>query len=264
MKPLWLAKACVVALFVSGPLAAQEEPAQMEAPVANDDWTISTLYTHSSLSGGRGDWDELDTSLYYRFNPKVVGSIRLDARQRSGDTDLIKEIGVEVYPSPRWDFRASIAHVSDPDFTYERAAALGVTWHASPRLDLLLDAKRYEFADGNITEVRPGVGVQLAANTRLTATYIHGSAYGQRSYDGGALRLDQTFANRSRLSLGVATGADPERATTGVLLSRSKSASVYYQFPVRQNMEIIVGAEREWRSGSYNRTGVSAGLVVRF
>lgn len=223
----------------------------------------SVMYSHSSLSQGRGQWDELDTTYYYMIHPQVMGTARVVVRDRNGVRDTIQELGVEYYPPGRWQFRAHGARTVHPDFTYKSAVGAGVSYYLNERVDLHLDAKQYRFEQGNITEIRPGVGVHLSPQTQMVGTYIQGDAYGRGNYQGGVLKVIHQTQRNHRWTVSASSTIDPERTDVGVDFSRSKQLGVTYQFPVRTNVDVVVGAEHEWRE-EYNRTGVMMGVVARW
>jgi YaiO family outer membrane protein len=260
-------------LAACGTAAAQSVAA--DAPrEAVDPWALSALYTHSNLSGASDDWQQLDLDAYFRAGPRWALTGGVDYRRRADTTDVVYGIGAEFYPNAAWQIHASLATTPDADFTYEHGYAVGADWRVTPWLSLLLEARGFEFEDGDLQEWRPGVTVWFNDDaTALTARYTDGDAFDLVGYHAWSLRLDHGFSSGHRLSLGYAHGIDPERdpAVPGVLLSEADYYSVFYRFPLRtgsgaaaSTLDLILGADYEDRRDAYTRTGISIGLAARF
>lgn len=248
-------------------LAMAQEPSAPpeDDPPKSDEWTLYTNYQYSDL-GNRGSWSTVDTELYYAPSDRWSMSVSASHRRRNEQSDTIYGLHGSYQATPRLEVHGSIYQTPDPDFSYRRGYGLGLEYQATDRVDVLLDARRLEFEQGSITEIRPGARFHATDQTAITARYTSGRAFGARSYDGWSVRMDHRFENNHRLSVGYANGADPEMepGAPDVILSDSSTVSVGYRFPVRQNVDMVLGAEYEDRPGSYHRTGVSAGVIVRF
>lgn len=255
----------LLALALCPYMALAQEGDPTPNPPKDDEWVMYTNYQYSDL-GKSGSWSTVDTELYYTPSDRWSMSVSASHRRRNGQSDTIYGVHGSYQATPRLEVHGSIYRTPDPDFSYRRGYGLGVEYQATDRVDLLLDARLLEFDQGGITEIRPGARFHATDQTAITARYTSGRAFGARSYDGWSVRMDHRFENNHRLSVGYANGADPERepGSPDVILSDSSTVSVGYRFPVRENVDMVLGAEYEDRPGSYHRTGVSAGVIVRF
>ena len=257
----------VASRLAVGLLAAMHfAAAQAQDATGDHRWTFTPIYTHSSASGGRGDWNELDLDLVFKAGPHVLLGANIDRRERLGLEDTLYTGSVSVQATDAFEWHASATFTPNADFSPERIYATGVNWKPTRRISLLLDYRQLEFANGNLRERRPGAILWLSDQTWITARYSHGDAYGSTGYHASSLRLDHVFGGRQQLSLAYTRGVDPERdpQLPSVLLTQADYVSAYYRFPIRPALDLILGAEFEDRRRVYTRTGASVGLVARF
>lgn len=266
MARLSSSRSPVAGLLAACLLLAQATTSHAQDAAAGGRWTFTPIYTHSGLSGDRGDWNQLDLDLQYKATPRVLLGGNIDWRERWDIEDTLYTGSISMQATDTLEWHAAATATSDADFSPERIYAAGVEWKPGERVALLLDYRRLEFADGNLREWRPGVTLWLSDRTWLTARYSDGDAYGTRGYHASSLRLDHRFADRQQLSLSYARGVDPERdpLLAGVLLTEADYFSAYYRLPLRPAVDLILGAEYEDRRHVYTRSGLSVGLVVRF
>ena len=250
--------ACLVLHVGTAGAAESERPAP---------WAFTTLYSHSALSGGRGNWEQLDNDLLYTASPRWIFGGSVDVRRRYSASDTLFGASVSFLPNAAWELHASAKAAPSAEFSPRRSYESGVQWRASQRWSLLLDARRFEFPGGSLRELRPGVIFWFDEATALTARYTDGRAFGSTGYHAYSLRLDHDFNAGQRLSIGYAHGIDPEQdpsVVPGVLLSESDLLTAYYRFPLRARLNLIVGAEYEDRHHAYTRAAASLGLSKRF
>lgn len=254
------AVAALACLLLIAPAAAH---AQESAP---DRWAFTSLYTHSSLSGARGDWNQLELDLLYQAAPKVALGAKADWRERLGVDDTLYTGSVSVQATDALEWHAAVTATADADFSPERIYATGIEWRPWQRASLLLDYRHLEFGDGTLREWRPGAILWFSDNTWLTARYSDGRAYGSTGYHASSLRLDHVFPGRQKLSLAYSRGVDPERdpLLPGVLLTEADYITAFYRMPLRPSLDLILGVEYEDRRRLYTRTGLSIGLAARF
>lgn len=256
----------VASRLAVGLLALHVATVQAQDAAGDNRWTFTPIYTHSSVSDGRGDWNQFDLDLLYRAGPHVLLGANIDWRERWGLADTLYTGSVSVQATDAFEWHASATSTADADFSPGRIYATGVNWKPARRVSLLLDYRQLEFANGDLREWRPGAILWLSDHTWITARYSHGDAYGLTGYHASSLRLDHVFGGQQKLTLAYTRGVDPERdpLLPGVLLTEADYVSAYYRFPLRPALDLILGAEFEDRRRSYTRTGVSIGLVARF
>lgn len=257
--PPHAAAALACLLLLAPTLGRAQEPAP-------DRWAFTTLYTHSNLSGARGDWNQFEAELLYQATSRVAFGAKADWRERLGVDDTLYTGSVSVQATDALEWHAAVTATADADFSPERIYATGVEWRPAQRVSLLLDYRHLEFADGNLREWRPGAILWFSDNTWLTARYSDGRAYGSTGYHASSLRLDHVFPGRQKLSLAYSRGVDPERdpLLPGVLLTEADYITAFYRVPLRPSLDLILGAEYEDRRRLYTRTGLSVGLAARF
>lgn len=233
---------------------------------AASQWALTPIYTHSSVSGGRGDWNQFELDLQYQASPRVSLGANADWRQRWGIEDTLYTGRVSVQATDALEWHASVTSTPDADFSPERIHGTGLEWRPWQRVSLLLDYRQLEFANGELREWRPGAILWLSDRTWITARYSDGDAYGGTGYHASTLRLDHVFGDRQKLSMAYTRGLDPERdpLLPGVLLTEADYLSIFYRMPLRPALDLILGAEYEDRGRVYTRSGISVGLVARF
>ncbi len=255
--------ALLAGLTLAWSQAIAEQPAD-----STPRWALSSLYTHSSLSNGRGDWNQLNSELLYNASPQWILGGQVDVRSRYATSDTLYGVNASFLPSKAWKLHASALVASDAAFSPTGSYALGAEWRATPRVSILLDARRFEFPTGGLNELRPGVIMWFGDDTTvLSARYTAGRAFGSTAYNAYSLRADHDFSSGQRLSLGYAHGIDPEQDPTTVpkvLLSEGDLYTAYYHFPLRSGWNLILGLEHEERRAAYVRTGLSIGFAGRF
>lgn len=254
----------ILALMAIGLLCAQAD-ASAQQP-ATPRWALTPIYTHSSVSGGRGDWNQFELDLEYQASPRVSLGANADWRERWGIADTLYTGRISIHATDALEWHASVTSTPDADFSPERIHATGLEWRPAQRVSLLLDYRQLEFANGDLREWRPGAILWLSDRTWITARYSDGDAYGGTGYHASTLRLDHVFGGQQKLSVAYTRGLDPERdpLLPGVLLTEADYVSVFYRMPLRPALDLILGVEYEDRERIYTRTGISVGLVARF
>lgn len=258
------ASSAIGALIAIGLLCAQAGAHAQERMASQ--WALTPIYTHSSVSGGRGDWNQLELDLEYQASPRVALGANADWRERWGIADTLYTGRISIQATDALEWHASVTSTPDADFSPERIHATGIEWRPAQRVSLLLDYRQLEFANGDLREWRPGAILWLSDRTWITARYSDGDAYAGTRYHASSLRLDHVFGGQQKLSLAYARGLDPERdpLLPGVLLTEADYVSIFYRMPLRPALDLILGAEYEDRERVYTRTGISVGLVARF
>jgi YaiO family outer membrane protein len=256
---------CVIPALMAAALAGVPADASAQAP-ATSRWALTPIYTLSSVSGGRGDWNQFELDLQYQASPRVSLAANADWRERWGIEDTLYTGRVSIQATDALEWHASVTSTPDADFSPERIHATGLDWRLARRVSLLLDYRQLEFANGDLREWRPGAILWLSDRTWITARYSDGDAFGGTGYHASTLRLDHVFGGQQKLSVAYTRGLDPERdpLLPGVLLSEADAVSVFYRMPLRPALDLILGAEYEDRARAYTRTGISVGLVARF
>lgn len=260
----------VLAFCLACPAAvlAEESPYNSAAPAQqNPDkaWILTGLFSHSSLSGQRDDWNAAEMELLYRANKQLILGGRLDVRNRAQGTDTLYSALFSYQASPTLEWHGSLRLAPGADFSPRQTYRTGVEWRKTSDVSLLFDVERSNFPEGSLNQYTPGLTYWFTERTYLTGRYTRGS-FDSTSYDATSLRLTLGLDHGHKLVLGVAHGADPEKdpAVAGVILTTANTFSVYYHLPINPSFELILGAEHEDRRNIYRRTTATLGFVRRF
>jgi YaiO family outer membrane protein len=256
-----------VAAFAACARAADTDPQAVSAP-APEPWTLTTLYSHSWLSGGRPDWDTVDVRLLDQATPQLGLGVFVDAQRRPPDTDVGYGGSFSWLPIRTLEWRGAAMDVPGASFLPEQTYATGLEWRASALISLALDYRHQSFSEGPINQVTPAVTVWLSDDdaTSLTVRYSRGRAFAAQDYDAYAIVFNAGMPGDGRLTLAFAHGTDPEKdpGIPGVILTTATSYYAYYRLPLRHGFDLIVGAEYEDRPGIYTRTTGTVGLNAKF
>lgn len=246
--------------------AGADDEAQIPPPDASPPWILTPLYSHSTLSGGRPAWDSLDLQLLRQVTPGLVLGALVDAQRRPPDTDVGYGGSFSWYPLRRLEWRGEASDVPGADFLPEQTYTTGVEWRADTPISLALDYKRQNFSDGPINQWTPALTWWFSDQTWLTGRYTRGRAFGAQNFDAYAIVLNLGLPDAGRFTLTFAHGADPEKdpGIPGVILTKATTYAAYYHWPLRHDLDLIVGAEYENRPGIYTRTTGSVGMNAKF
>lgn len=252
------------ALFVAASCMAS--PAFAEHNAATTRWTLSNLFSHSSLSGQRDDWNTNELELLYRANSDLILGGRVDVRNREQGTDTLYTALFSYQATPSLEWHGSLRLAPSADFSPLQTYVAGVQWRNSSKTALLFDVERLNFPEGSINQYKPGLTYWFTDKTYLTGRYTYGRAFNEESYDAGSLRLTIGLPGDRKLVLGVAHGADPEKdpAVPGVILTTANTYSAYFHLPLSPGLELVLGAEHEDRRDIYRRNAVTLGFVWRY
>jgi len=269
--PLKAARYSVVfatALAVCAASAATGDAVLPETPPpeAATAWTLTPLYSHSGLSGGRPDRDTLDVQLLRRVTPELILGALVDAQRRPPDTDVGFGGSFSWYPLRTLEWRGAATAVPSASFLPRQTYTTGVEWRAGTLVSLALDYKRQNFSDGPINQWSPALTLWFSDETWLTGRYTRGRAFGEEDFNAYAILLNLGMPASGRLTLAYAHGADPEKdpGVPGVILTNATTYAAYYRFPLRRGFDLIVGAEYEDRPGIYTKTTGSVGFNASF
>jgi YaiO family outer membrane protein len=256
-----------VALAVAASWAVAGDGDPDAAPVAAPaPWTVTSLYSHSQLSGGRPDWDTIDVRLLNQATPQLGLGVFVDAQRRPPDTDVGYGGSFSWLPVPALEWRGAAMEVPGASFLPEQTYGTGLEWRANTLLSLALDYRHQSFTEGPINQVTPAVTAWFSDDTSLTVRYSRGRAFAAQDYDAYAIVFNAGMPGDGRLTLAFAHGTDPEKdpGIPGVILTTATSYYAYYRLPLRRGFDLIVGAEYEDRPGVYTRTTGTVGLNAKF
>jgi YaiO family outer membrane protein len=263
--PRTAAVGATLAAFAACATAADTDPDALPASAA-EPWTLTSLYSHSRLSGGRPDWNSVDVRLLDQATPQLGLGVFVDAQRRPPDTDVGYGGSFSWLPLRTLEWRGAAMAVPGASFLPEQTYATGLEWRANALLSLALDYRHQSFSEGPINQVTPAVTVWFSDDTSLTGRYTRGRAFAAQDYDAYAFVFNAGMPGEGRLTLAFAHGTDPEKdpGIPGVILTTATSYYAYYRLPLRHGFDLIVGAEYEDRPGVYTRTTGTLGLNAKF
>ena len=241
-------------------------PGHLFEKVTDEKWTLVPMYSFSSLSGGRSSWNEYDTQLFYRVNPEWVIGGEVDVRDRPpAGTDTLVSALVSYTPWKPLELHAEVTVAPDAKFSASQMYLAGFEVRASKRISMLFDYQHYEYRNGSIDQIKPGVRYWFSDETYFTLRYASGWAFDGIQYNGFGGSLTLGLPGKRRLDLGYWRGTDPEwdvQAPNAITV-QGNTYSAYFHQPIRRNIDLIVGAEYE-SNRYYKRTTGSIGLSIKF
>lgn len=265
----WISLFGTVSVVAASSVSADQGSAvaAVAPEVHTDRWILTALGSHSVLTGNHRDWNEGSLELLRRLRRDLIVGGRADIRQRSNDTDVLYTVLLSFMPIRTLETHGAVTLVPAAHFSAEQIYAAGLEWRAVPRISLLSDYERLNFAAGPIDQFKTGATVWFTDVTSLTGRYVYGHSFGERTaFDAFAFRLNLGWSETGRVSLGFAHGVDPEKdpGIPGVIRTSADTFSAYWQVPLRPWLRLIAGAEYEDRQSIYSRATGSAGFSARF
>jgi len=247
--------------------ASAKDPVPMtDAPSTEEKWILIPMFSFSSLTG-RPSWQEYDTQLFYKVRPDLTIGGEVDVRNRPpAGTDTLYSAMVSYYPWKPLEVHAEITLGPNVSFSPEQIYQIGFEVRPISKVSFLLDYQHYNYRTGSIDQIKPGITYWFTEETFLTARFAQGRAFGDTSYNGFGGRFNLGLPGKRRLILGYWHGADPERdiGAPDTTIIKGDAYSVFFQQPLRQNIDLIVGVEYEHHPHLYNRTTGTVGLSIKF
>jgi YaiO family outer membrane protein len=259
-------------LCVAASAARADEPGALATELAVGDvaalpWRTSAVYSHSTLSGGRPDWDQVVARLQRTVTPTLFVAGFVDAQRRPPDTNTGYGADASWYPVPTLEWRGAMMFVPAATFLAQQTYGTGLEWRASPAYSVAGDYKRQNFGEGPIDQVSPAVTLWFDDDrTWFTARYVYGRAFEAQNFHAFSLRLALGVRDSDRLTMIYARGADPEKdpGVPGVILTNATNFAAFYRLKLGRGFNLIVGADREDRPGYYTKTTGTIGFDGAF
>jgi YaiO family outer membrane protein len=229
-------------------------------------WTLTTLYSYSSLSNERGDWHEGETELLYRATENFIAGSTLVVRNRESGTDTLFGVLGSYLLTPRLEMHGNARWTPSADFSARQTYGVGAEWRVLSPVSVLLDYQWQGFPAGRLHQYKPAVTFWVNETTFLTVRYAYGRAYSDHSFTAWSVKLTVGLPADTSLGLSWAHGTDPEKdpGVPGVLLTTADTYDLFVRIPFAQHWQIIAGVEYEDRENLYTRTMGTVGLSMRF
>lgn len=238
-------------------------------------WILIPTYSYSFFNKGRQGWQEEDVQLYYRVNPELTLGGEIDILQRPPSGTDIYYSALASYYLRKWlEVHGKISICPDPTFAATQIYSGGVIYQALPRLGVLLDYQHYNFIQGPIDQINPGLAYNFTDDTSLTLRYVRGWAFYNLEYNYYAAAFNLGLPGNRRLSLGFAYGTDPDaevgaNGNNVTSLSPAYTYSVFFTQPITRDLNLIAGIQYIYRlreSGGelYQQLTPTAGISWKF
>jgi len=238
----------------------------VEEAVPVEKWALIPMFSFSSLSG-RPSWEEYDTQLFYKIKPNLTIGGEVDVRNRPpAGTDTLYSALVSYSPWKQLEVHGEISLGPNVSFSPQQIYQVGFELRPLSKVSFLLDYQHFNYHTGQIDQVKPGITYWFSDETFFTARYAHGWAFGDTQYDGFGGRLNLGLPGKRRVILGYWHGSDPERdiGVSNTIAVKGDAYSLFFQQPLRRNLDLIVGVEYEHHPHSYNRTTGTVGFSLKF
>jgi YaiO family outer membrane protein len=238
-------------------------------------WALVPTYSYSFFNKGKEGWHQSETQLYYQVNDQWSLGAAVDIRNRPpSGTDTYYSAMASYTPREALELHAKLSLSPDPEFLAEQVYSGGFQYQILPRLGLLLDYEGFNFEQGRIDQVKPGLTIGLTDQVSLGLKYVHGWAFSDLEYDFYAATLKFKLPGERLLSLAFAYGTDPnsELGAPGrevESLSPSYTASIFFRQPFGRDFSVFAGFEYVYRLDKdgdelYQQFTPSAGLAWKF
>ena len=220
-------------------------------------WILIPTYSYSFFNKGRQGWQEEDVQLYYRVNRDLTVGGEVDILQRPpSGTDIYYSALASWYLKKWLEIHGKISICPNPSFAATQIYSGGVIYQALPRLAMLLDYQRYNFIQGPIDQINPGIAYNFTDDTSLTLRYVRGWAFYNLEYNYYAAAFNLGLPGNRRLSLGFAYGTDPDaeigaNGNNITSLSPAYTYSVFFTQPITRDLNLIAGIQYVYRLQSY-------------
>ena len=260
-----------------GKLAPGKKVIEAE-PTAEDTykhWLLIPSYSYSFFNEGRQGWQEEDVQLYYRVNRKftIGGEIDILQRPPSG-TNIYYSALASYYLWKYLEIHGRISICPDPTFAATQIYSGGLIYQAAPRLGLLFDYQHYNFIQGPIDQLNPGLVYNFNDENSIAVRYVRGWAFYNLEYNYYSAALNLGLPGKRRLSLAFAYGTDPDaevgaNGNNVTSLSPAYTYSVFFTQPVTRDVNLFAGIQYCYRLTSdnaplYQQLTPTIGLALKF
>jgi hypothetical protein len=269
-----------ILLYLGSPLQAgsrdkEKIPVEMRDERFRQRWTVVPSYSYSFFNKGRQAWQEERVEIYFQPCRQLVVGAEIDIMQRPpAGTDIYYSGFANWYATKYLELRGKITFSPNPKFSAKQIYSGGIQYQLAPRIAVMLDYDHFNFVQGPIDQLRPGLMLGITENTFFTVRYVRGWAFGNLEYNYYSAALDIGLPGKRRLNLAVAYGTDPnsEAGSNGGYLNTLSPAWTYSAFftqPITEDLKIFAGVQyvyRLKRTGGelYQQLTPTIGLAWRF
>ena len=238
-------------------------------------WLVIPSYSYSFFNEGRQGWQEEDVQLFYRVNRKLTIGGEVDILQRPpSGTNIYYSAIASYYLWKYLEVHGKISICPAPTFAATQIYSGGFIYQAAPRLGGLFDYQHYNFIQGPIDQVNPGLVYNFNDENSIAVRYVRGRAFYNLDYNYYSAALNLGLPGKRRLSLAFAYGTDPDaevgaNGNNVTSLSPAYTYSVFFTQPVTRDLNLFAGVQYCYRltqdySPLYQQLTPSVGLALKF
>ena len=252
MAWLFLVFISLASALHAGEVTKKEVPAEPVEEEHFNHWTVVPTYTYSFFNKGRPSWQEEDVQIYYQINRQLGIGAEIDIMQRPpSGTDIYYSGLVSYYPWKFLELHGKLSFSPSPTFLAKQIYSGGFQYQVLPRVGLLLDYQRFNFVQGPIDQLNPGLTLGFTDDIALTLKYVRGWAFYELEYNYYSAALNIGLPGKRRVNLAFAYGTDPdsEIGSGGPVtsLTPAYTYSVYFTQPITKNLNIFAGVQYVYR-----------------
>jgi hypothetical protein len=238
-------------------------------------WLLIPSYSYSFFNEGRQGWMEEDVQLYYRVNKKLTvgGEVDILDRPPSG-TNIYYSALASYYLWKYLEVHGKVSICPAPTFAATQVYSAGVIYQAMPRLGLLVDYQRYNFIQGPLDQVNPGIVFNINDDNSIVLRYVRGWAFYDLEYNYYSAALNLSLPGKRRLSFAFAYGTDPDAqigadGTNLTTLSPAYTYSIFFTQPITRDLNLFAGIQYCYRltednNPLYQQLTPTLGCSLRF
>lgn len=267
-----------VALAPSGGKPSRDKkpvPTELTQEESYRRWLVIPSYSYSFFNEGRQGWQEEDVQLYYRVNRRFTIGAEIDILQRPPSGTNIYYSALASYYLWRYlEVHGKISICPAPTFAATQVYTGGFMYQAAPSLGLLFDYQHYNFIQGPLDQLNPGLVYNFNDESSIALRYVRGWAFYNLEYNYYSAALNLGLPGKRRLSLAFAYGTDPDAqigadGNNVTTLSPAYTYSVFFTQPITRDLKLFAGVQYCYRltednAPLYQQLTPSIGLALTF
>lgn len=216
-------------------------------------WMFTPYYDYSFFNKGRQGWQEEYAQLVYRANERFLMGAEVDVLERPPSGTNVYYSALASYYFWKWlETHAKVSICPSPTFAATQIYSGGVICQALPRLGVLLDYQRYNFIQGPIDQINPGLAYNFTDDTALVLRYVRGWAFYDLDYNYYSAALNLGLPGKRKLTLAFAYGTDPDseigaNGSSVTSLSPAYTYSAFLNQPITRDISLFTGVQYIYR-----------------
>jgi hypothetical protein len=216
-------------------------------------WTFTPYYDYSFFNHGRQGWQEEDATLVYQFDKRFALGAEIDIMQRPpSGTDTYYSALASYYLAKWLEVHGKISICPAPTFAAINIYSGGFIYQATPKLGLLLDYQRYNFIQGPIDQINPGIVYNFTDQTSIAFRYVRGWAFYNLEYNYYSTAFNLGLPGDRKLTMAFAYGTDPDseigaNGNNVSSLSPAYTYSLFFTQPITRELTLFTGVQYCYR-----------------